>query len=417
MVVELEIRHLKGSLAGHTQRLALADGQAITFGRGPGCDIRFHDQHDDLVSALHAHLRVAAGRLLIEDQKSSNGTYLNGTRCPALEAVAIPDGGRVQFAREGPEFEVRVGRAGGPRPKPVIGPATLRQEIASALGREAEERRGRRRRAWIAATVVVGVGGFLAGIAALRERPQPALSLPSSWKTVEATLRPAVARVISQYRVAPRAGEPTRWASASGVLIGPELVLTSFAATEPWRNLDSLERGELLAVSVQFPGLEPISARLFAADPELELALVRLPRHPARPVPLARADAELAQEVAFLLHPPISARFLPAPGSSQRAPRLGPAPLLLGRVIRIEPPSPDVPRRLDLDAVFAAGSGGGPVLDSSGALLGLVRSSVGSAEAPGHGRIEVIPLASLRRFLNRLALPPTTLAPPMEAER
>lgn len=416
MVVELQIHHLKGSLAGHTQRLALADGQVVTFGRGPGCDIRFHDQHDDLVSTLHARLRVTAGRLLIEDQKSSNGTYLNGTRCPAFEAVAIPDGGRVQFAREGPEFQVLVGGTRAAPAKPAIGPATLRQEIASAIGREAKERQRRRRSAWIAATVLVGVGGLLAGITALRERPEPALA-PTSWKTVEATLRPAVARVISQYRVEPRVGKPTRWASASGVLIGPELVLTSFAAAEPWRNLDRLERGELLTVAVQFPGLEPISARLFAVDPELELALVRIPRHPARPVPLARGDAQLAQELAFLLHPPIHARFLPAPGSTLRTGRLGPAPLLLGRVIRVEPTSPEVPRRLELDSVFTAGSGGGPVVNAGGALLGLVRSSLGSADARGQGRIAVTPLASLRRFLNRLALPPTTLAPPQEVER
>jgi hypothetical protein len=56
------------------------------------------DAQFDNVSRRHAMLRVLDGALWIEDLGSMNGTFLNGVRLAAHQAVRVPDGASLRFA-------------------------------------------------------------------------------------------------------------------------------------------------------------------------------------------------------------------------------------------------------------------------------------------------------------------------------
>jgi len=58
------------------------------------------------VSGTHAVLKFEVGQLLVRDEGSNNGTYLNGQRIPAGMWTPIPPGASLRF---GPvEFAVRL---------------------------------------------------------------------------------------------------------------------------------------------------------------------------------------------------------------------------------------------------------------------------------------------------------------------
>jgi pSer/pThr/pTyr-binding forkhead associated (FHA) protein len=58
------------------------------------------------VSGVHATLRFDNGVLLVRDEGSNNGTYVNGLRIPANVFTPVSSGGQLRF---GPiEFSVRL---------------------------------------------------------------------------------------------------------------------------------------------------------------------------------------------------------------------------------------------------------------------------------------------------------------------
>ncbi|MBK8258675.1 MAG: FHA domain-containing protein [Polyangiaceae bacterium] len=58
------------------------------------------------VSGTHATLKVEGGQLLVRDENSNNGTFVNGQRIPAMVWTAVPPGAALRF---GPaEFSVRL---------------------------------------------------------------------------------------------------------------------------------------------------------------------------------------------------------------------------------------------------------------------------------------------------------------------
>ena len=134
----LTIRHISGSLAGKSQRVALQDGQVLSLGRAPESDIRFSDTSDDSVSSVHAALSLEGQRLFIEDKRSSNGTFVNGAPCPPFQKVAVPDGSRIQLARQGPEMQV-VAEAASPAAGKAAAAATAAggAETAASPAKEA----------------------------------------------------------------------------------------------------------------------------------------------------------------------------------------------------------------------------------------------------------------------------------------
>ncbi|WP_460735371.1 FHA domain-containing protein [Lysobacter tyrosinilyticus] len=67
------LRGLTGSVFGRTHPV---EG-SLTLGRSPQCDIHLEDSG---LSRIHAKLTPEEGGLLIEDQNSTNGSFINGTR-------------------------------------------------------------------------------------------------------------------------------------------------------------------------------------------------------------------------------------------------------------------------------------------------------------------------------------------------
>jgi S1-C subfamily serine protease len=302
----LTIRHLNGSLAGRSQRIALQEGQVLRLGRGEGNDIRFSDTADDSVSTTHAELSLQNGRLYIEDKRSSNGTYVNGAPCPPFQRIAVADGSRIRLAREGPEMQTVLEAApaatapqagagtptvpaGGAPGKESVGRATLLREIDRARQEERDVVAGqiatsrRSNGLWLAVGLVTvlflagaAIGGAMwwnrwqatkqaakqtADLAALRGTVSSVSQRVNTniWADVEKKVSPAVVHIRCVYRVrvpsivnateagALANGEALLWGAVtgSGVLIRPGLVLTAKHVVEPWKlrfRWDELQR-------------------------------------------------------------------------------------------------------------------------------------------------------------------------------
>lgn len=110
-----------GPIGGSTVALqAMADvrsvtltGAAGTFRVLPGIEVRAGRDgahcsiplNDPRVSGVHATLKLEAGGLYVRDDKSHNGTFVNGNRIAPGTWTAVPGGSQVRF---GPiEFVVR----------------------------------------------------------------------------------------------------------------------------------------------------------------------------------------------------------------------------------------------------------------------------------------------------------------------
>lgn len=74
--------------------LPLAEGENL-IGRSPNCGIWIDGIS---VSREHAHIIIANGRALVEDRRSTNGTFVNGERIAAPHAVT--DGTALTFGSE-----------------------------------------------------------------------------------------------------------------------------------------------------------------------------------------------------------------------------------------------------------------------------------------------------------------------------
>jgi DNA-binding winged helix-turn-helix (wHTH) protein len=74
--------------------LPLSEGDNLV-GRSPNCDIWIDASS---VSREHAQIVIAAGRATVEDRKSTNGTFLNGTRIATRHPLV--DGNTVTFGSE-----------------------------------------------------------------------------------------------------------------------------------------------------------------------------------------------------------------------------------------------------------------------------------------------------------------------------
>ena len=87
---------LRSTSLDNEQIIRLPPGPASTIGRGPRADFVIEAT---LLSRVHCQLSTTTSQLVVEDLKSTNGTYVNDTR---VECLALNDGdclrlGRVEF--------------------------------------------------------------------------------------------------------------------------------------------------------------------------------------------------------------------------------------------------------------------------------------------------------------------------------
>jgi pSer/pThr/pTyr-binding forkhead associated (FHA) protein len=76
------------------------DGGKAVLGRARGCSLRILT---DGVSRQHCLLTMVAGRWMVQDLDSSNGTYLNGRR---IKTGELRQGDVLQLGKAGPHFEI-----------------------------------------------------------------------------------------------------------------------------------------------------------------------------------------------------------------------------------------------------------------------------------------------------------------------
>ncbi|MFL5619677.1 MAG: trypsin-like peptidase domain-containing protein [Gemmatimonadaceae bacterium] len=102
----IELRILSGSRSGQRERF---DKSPVTVGRHPLSDLKF-DPDDDLdVSTRHAELREVEGRWTVFDQRSTNGTFVNGERI--ADHRPLFDGDTLGLGAKGPQVEVHIADA------------------------------------------------------------------------------------------------------------------------------------------------------------------------------------------------------------------------------------------------------------------------------------------------------------------
>ena len=78
----------------------LLDGDRVSIGRKPDCDLSFPDEYRT-VSGKHCILFKKNGEWKIVDTNSKNGTYLNGKQLdPNVESPVLKPGDRISFASE-----------------------------------------------------------------------------------------------------------------------------------------------------------------------------------------------------------------------------------------------------------------------------------------------------------------------------
>ncbi len=92
------------SIIGAAGEFAIRAGVEVKVGRDPAqCPIMLSEPR---VSGVHATLRFEGGQLMVRDEGSNNGTYVNGSRIAANVFTPVMAGGTLKF---GPvEFSVRL---------------------------------------------------------------------------------------------------------------------------------------------------------------------------------------------------------------------------------------------------------------------------------------------------------------------
>lgn len=462
MTLLVELQHLSGSLAGQRQRIALAPEDAIRLGRDAQNDVVFSDQVDDAVSGVHAELRLEGGRVYIEDQRSTNGTYLNGAACPPFQRIAVADGSRLRLGRQGPEMHVTLHEqtlAGaapqeGEQAVGGVSRATLEREVDQARQAEREMvskewmRSRRARRVWLsaAAGVFVLLGGaslayFLWG--GERAQASPTKGLASNpWTELEGAVAPALAQVRARYLLrVPQASAdgdsrlvqiPGGEVLGSGILIQPGVLLTSRHLVEPWRHAFDRPWDEVAdetglspeydVLEVQFPGQQPIGATVLAVAEDLDLALLAIPQRSTSPVPLAEESAHATDEVVVigysfdtggsLLFEPDATRLT---GRAAKGVAAQPK-FQRGTVTVPVSDQGELAGFFLLDLELHAGSGGSAVIDRDGRLVGIssqrierggetrVFGQLLQVMREGGGTARAISPEQIRRFLERTGL-------------
>ena len=91
-----------GSLAG--SQVQIEEG-SILLGRGADCTLRFQSDRDSGVSTRHAIVQSTVDGFYLTDQKSTNGTYINGR---GIQSEWLNHGDIIQLGRSGPRINVTI---------------------------------------------------------------------------------------------------------------------------------------------------------------------------------------------------------------------------------------------------------------------------------------------------------------------
>jgi hypothetical protein len=98
----LTVVHVDGSKKGQTETF---EQQVIGVGRDPSNQLVFDAFKDQDVSSKHAQFVIQGEKLMLQDMKSRNGTFVNGTRL-GDQPVPVDTGSVIQFGDKGPKVQI-----------------------------------------------------------------------------------------------------------------------------------------------------------------------------------------------------------------------------------------------------------------------------------------------------------------------
>lgn len=155
--MKLRLNVETGSLAG--KQFELTNG-TLLLGRGADATLRFDYESDPGVSTRHLLIRKENGNFVLQDQQSTNGTYLNGHR---VEQANLHDGDLLTLGLEGPRIRITLeseyDRTTGEEAKPSLG-TTL--STLSFYNPQKD-----RTRTYVGLGVAIGISAFLSLILTL----------------------------------------------------------------------------------------------------------------------------------------------------------------------------------------------------------------------------------------------------------
>jgi serine protease Do len=105
VISQIIIRHVSGAKVNKIDQFRLDSTDLISFGRDVSSSINYDAPKDDVVSRKHAVLGVKRGdppSFVLEDLRSSNGTFVNGSRLTGQVELHPED--TVEFGPGGPKF-------------------------------------------------------------------------------------------------------------------------------------------------------------------------------------------------------------------------------------------------------------------------------------------------------------------------
>ena len=101
--MQLRLTIESGTLIG--REFTLESG-FLTVGRGDQCSIRFDPLTERIASKQHAYINAQPDGFYITDNRSTNGTFVNGSR---IETARLSDGDVIQFGKNGVRAKVWIG--------------------------------------------------------------------------------------------------------------------------------------------------------------------------------------------------------------------------------------------------------------------------------------------------------------------
>ncbi len=111
--MQVKLRVLTGSQQG--KEIAV-NSEKFLVGRSDSCQLR---PKSESVSRKHCILVIRDNRVLIQDLKSRNGTYVNETRLPTDRAKVLEPGDRLQIGKLSFEVVIEHGLQSAKRPEVV----------------------------------------------------------------------------------------------------------------------------------------------------------------------------------------------------------------------------------------------------------------------------------------------------------
>jgi protease PrsW len=103
--MKLRLTIESGTLVGREYTL---ESGFLTIGRSENCTVKFDPLTERIASKQHAYIEARTDGFFLTDNKSTNGTFLNGER---IETARLSDGDVIQFGRNGARAGVAIGES------------------------------------------------------------------------------------------------------------------------------------------------------------------------------------------------------------------------------------------------------------------------------------------------------------------